>query len=439
MSEEKEKLEQIIATSEIKEIRDEAIKQLEELSQSPDDVTSQLVGLSSLLSNVGTDESEVKKIVDSELKRRKISIQDLDTKLKAIIDGISTTINVTIQSGGKTLTRKMTINDATKRPLIQKVLSDAAARNNVYLYGGAGTGKTFSAETIADALGFDIITINCNQFTSALEIIGGQTIDGYQEGKVIRAFGNLDEEGNPTGRGCVLLLDELPKIDPNTAGLLNAALAKSGEFKKGRPAKLENARGIKVERKEFFVMATGNSLLNSVDAEYEANFKQDLSLQDRFAGSTYEVFVDREFEWKNILNEKWAFIYIYMSKLRDKIVEEKYTGKAFVSIRIMMSAQKTYNVFRQIKAGKGLKEVPSLSYTPASYFGTGLIQKSTVKTIIDTLDEFFILFTENQRERLKEDTDFDGFKKIVAQKNKLPLDQLNTAEELDEVKKIISK
>ena len=439
MSEEKEKLEQIIATSESKEIRDEAIKQLEELSQSPDDVTSQLVGLSSLLSNVGTDESEVKKIVDSELKRRKISIQDLDTKLKAIIDGISTTINVTIQSGGKTLTRKMTINDATKRPLIQKVLSDAAARNNVYLYGGAGTGKTFSAETIADALGFDIITINCNQFTSALEIIGGQTIDGYQEGKVIRAFGNLDEEGNPTGRGCVLLLNELPKIDPNTAGLLNAALAKSGEFKKGRPAKLENARGIKVERKEFFVMATGNSLLNSVDAEYEANFKQDLSLQDRFAGSTYEVFVDREFEWKNILNEKWAFIYIYMSKLRDKIVEEKYTGKAFVSIRIMMSAQKTYNVFRQIKAGKGLKEVPSLSYTPASYFGTGLIQKSTVKTIIDTLDEFFILFTENQRERLKEDTDFDGFKKIVAQKNKLPLDQLNTAEELDEVKKIISK
>ena len=439
MSEEKEKLEQIIATSESKEIRDEAIKQLEELSQSPDDVTSQLVGLSSLLSNVGTDESEVKKIVDSELKRRKISIQDLDTKLKAIIDGISTTINVTIQSGGKTLTRKMTINDATKRPLIQKVLSDAAARNNVYLYGGAGTGKTFSAETIADALGFDIITINCNQFTSALEIIGGQTIEGYQEGKVIRAFGNLDEEGNPTGRGCVLLLDELPKIDPNTAGLLNAALAKSGEFKKGRPAKLENARGIKVERKEFFVMATGNSLLNSVDAEYEANFKQDLSLQDRFAGSTYEVFVDREFEWKNILNEKWAFIYIYMSKLRDKIVEEKYTGKAFVSIRIMMSAQKTYNVFRQIKAGKGLKEVPSLSYTPASYFGTGLIQKSTVKTIIDTLDEFFILFTENQRERLKEDTDFDGFKKIVAQKNKLPLDQLNTAEELDEVKKIISK
>jgi MoxR-like ATPase len=26
--------------------------------------------------------------------------------------------------------------------------------------------------------------------------------------------------------GCVLLLDELPKIDPNTAGILNDALAK---------------------------------------------------------------------------------------------------------------------------------------------------------------------------------------------------------------------
>ena len=34
------------------------------------------------------------------------------------------------------------------------------------------------------------------------------------------------------GKGCILLLDELPKIDPNTAGILNSVLASVGEYQK---------------------------------------------------------------------------------------------------------------------------------------------------------------------------------------------------------------
>lgn len=450
----KDKLEQILATTTDAKVRELAAEQLEEVGEAEGDVTSQLVGLSNLLSNVGADENEVKKIVTSELKKRKITIDNLDDKLKDIIDGIGTEITVTIyDSSNKVVyTGKQTISADVKRPLTQKILSDVAARNNVYLYGGAGTGKTFMAKTIAKALGWELITINCNQFTSQLELIGGQTIDGYQEGKVIRAFANLNEDNTPMAKGgCVLLLDELPKIDPNTAGLLNSALAKAGEYDmdikdvKGKsmrvfsPPEIENSRGQKFERKNVFIMGTGNSLLNSTDAEYEANFKQDLSLQDRFAGSTYRVFVDKEFEWKEILFEKWAFIYIYMSKLRKRIVEEKFTGKAFVSIRIMQSAQKTYNVFRQVQAGKGLKPVAEISSTPAPYQGLGKIQKKTVKTLEDTLDEFFELFTENQRERLKDDTGYNDFLKIIKQKNKIPLDKLNTPEELEEVDKILKE
>ena len=165
----------------------------------------------------------------------------------------------------------------------------------------------------------------------------------------------------------------------------------------------------------------------------------DLSLQDRFAGSTYRVFVDKEFEWKEILFEKWAFIYIYMSKLRKRIVEEKFTGKAFVSIRIMQSAQKTYNVFRQVQAGKGLKPVAEISSTPAPYQGLAKIQKKTVKTLEDTLEEFFELFTDDQRQRLKDDTDYKDFLKIIQQKNKIPLNELNTPEELEEVGKILKE
>ena len=100
----------------------------------------------------------------------------------------------------------------------EKIVDDILLKNNVFLYGGAGTGKTTIANLVAQFVGLEVQTINCSQWTSPIEIIGGQTIEGYQEGKLIEAY----------RRGNMLILDEMPKIDPNTAGLLNEALAKAG-------------------------------------------------------------------------------------------------------------------------------------------------------------------------------------------------------------------
>jgi len=445
----------------IKQLAQEQLATAQLSTAENDEVTNKMIALSQMLGNVGKaqlDEAEVKVIVRNFLKENKISIQDLDNKLKKIIDGIATPVNVSIQLSTQTIVKKtINVDNDLKRPLIQKVLSDVEARNNVYLYGGAGTGKSFSAITISKALGWDLIEVNCNQFTSQLDLIGGQTIDGYQEGAVIKAFGNLDDEGNSTGRGCVLLLDELPKIDPNTAGLLNSALAKVGQYETqtrknpttGKEEKIEvpstikNGRGERIERGQCFIMGTGNSLLNSFDAEYEANFKQDLSLQDRFAGSTYLVRVDRKYEWEDILKQEWCFIYIYLSKLRDKIEELNFTSKAFVSIRLMQSAKKTYYVSRVVKDAKGKNPTFSpnenIDFTPASTLAISIINKKTVKTIIDTVDEFFSLFSSSQADELRDKTDYSEFKRIVAQKDRLPLSDLNTEQEMEEVKQIIRK
>ena len=315
-----------------------------------DVVAQKMIQLSQLLSaskqSSNLDENEVKRIVREEIETDKIKFDDLDDTIKKLLNNQPTNVTLTIKQGTAIKVVTMKVDDSITRPLVQKVLSDVLARNNVYLYGGAGTGKTFLAGTLKRFLGWNMIVVNCNQFTSALELIGGQTIDGYQEGKVIRAFGNLNPDGSPMGKGCILLLDELPKIDPNTAGILNSVLASIGQYDNGEPATIQNAKGDVIERGECFIMATGNSLLNTKDAEYEANFKQDLSLQDRFAGSTYKVFVDEKFEWENILFQKWAFIFLYLTKLRKVIQEEGFTSKAFVSVRLMMSVQKTYNVFR---------------------------------------------------------------------------------------------
>jgi MoxR-like ATPase len=425
----------------------DAVKQKMQDEFAGDIVAQKMIQLSQLLgqSSGGSslDEEEVKRIVREEIETDKITFDDLDDTVKKLLSNQSATVTLNITQGGIVNVVKLTLDPEVRRPLIQKMLSDVLARNNVYLYGGAGTGKTYSARILQDILGWDKIEISCSQFTSALEILGGQTIDGYQEGKVVRAFGNLDKNGNPTGRGCILLLDELPKIDPNTAGMLNAVLARVGEYKDGIASTIQNSRGDTIERGDCFIMATGNALLNTKDPDYEANFKQDLSLQDRFAGSTYKVVVDLEGEWENILNKKWAFIFIYLNKLRKLIQEEGFLSKAFVSIRLIMSVQKTYNVFRQVKENAGnvraFRQDEEVSYTPViNERGLGVIEASQVKTVKDSMDEFFSLFTTEQSDILKSKTDYDGWLRIVAEKNKIPMDKLNTPSELDEVKQIIT-
>ncbi len=155
--------------------------------------------------NQGVDKQEVVDIVNKELQDSKFGIDNLDKSVKALI-GKSQTVQIVNYEGVSVKT-----TDGKKRKVFDIILSDFEAGNNVYLYGGAGTGKTFIAGQIAKALNYKLITINCNQFTSPLDIIGGQTIEGYQEGRLITAFGNNYPKGfgvNPaTGKeysGCVV-------------------------------------------------------------------------------------------------------------------------------------------------------------------------------------------------------------------------------------------
>jgi len=287
--------------------------------------------------------TQLKKLVDDEIAKAKIDYSQLSDGLKAMLQS-QVKVELTIRQMAAVNTKTVS-NSFITRPLVQDLLSDVQARNNAYLYGGAGTGKTFTAGEIADLLDWELITLNCNQFTSPIDIIGGQTIDGYQEGKVSMAWANEIISPNGDKRkvsGVVLLLDELPKLDPNTAGLLNEALAKVKDFKTNKttgaiqPPTILNGRNEKLVLGNLMVIATGNVPLNTVDPDYEANFKQDLSLQDRFIGSTYKVFVDYEYEFNDIM-EGFAFIWIYGTKVREKVISLNASGQAFVSIRLMMN------------------------------------------------------------------------------------------------------
>ena len=197
--------------------------------------------------------------------------------------------------------------------------------------------------------------------------------------------------------GCLLLLDELPKIDPNTAGLLNDALAKIKDT--GSKSTIQNARGNSFEKKRFYCIATGNSKLNEESADYVANFRQDLSLQDRFAGSTYQVFVDLNVEKR--LMTGFLFIFNYMNTLRNLIqsdegVRRQLGSKAFVSIRIMESLRDTWGYWYKNH------------------------DKGEVKSLEQGIVSFFNLFTQTQKEWLMQESRYKDFVKVIKSKETEP-------------------
>jgi len=271
---------------------------------------------------------------------------------------------------------KVTI-PAFKKPDIdsfQQIVDDVVLGNNVFLVGGAGTGKTYMAENLIAhmALGRQHITINCSQWTSPTEIIGGQTMDGYVEGKLIEAWKN----------GYLLILDELPKIDPNTAGLFNDALAKT----KVPDAVIFNGRKESFKKHaNFACIATGNIYPDKESTIYGANNKQDLSLLDRFSGSVYFIEKNPAIERAILQND---MIWSICDKMRSAIEELKY--EAQLSLRFMQNARDAFNLeMQRVKEG-----------------GKNNLANSG-KTFKCAVDSYLSTFTGVQQKNIKEKIRYD--------------------------------
>jgi cobaltochelatase CobS len=255
------------------------------------------------------------------------------------------------------------------------IYTDLLAGNNVYLYGRAGTGKTFLAKKIAeDLLSTRTGVINCNQFTSPINIIGGQTIEGYKQGVLSECWEN----------GWCLILDELPKLDPNTAGLLNEALAQSadqestvmiskekydifkkemgkadkyvgydlsergGKYYKTNHVTITDGKGEKIRKnKKFCVIATGNTDLKSISTNFSGNNRQDYSLVDRFAGSFYKIDYDVTLE-KALT---YSRVYEISIELRT-VLDANPNSVESISLRTMLNFNRIFEqeYLRKIKS-----------------------------------------------------------------------------------------
>lgn len=304
------------------------------------------------------------------LKESKIRFGDLDADVQKRFSSLPVTISYELPD--------RTLPSFTIPPIgsFQQMIDDVMLGNNVFLVGGAGTGKTFTAENLIAKAALDRphITINCSQWTSPTEIIGGQTMDGYVEGKLIEAWKN----------GWVLILDELPKIDPNTAGLFNDALSKTRLDK----ATIFNARKESfVKHKDFACIATGNIYPDKESMSYGANNKQDLSLLDRFSGSVYFVEKNPTIERQIVQND---MVWSICDKTRSVIEELKY--EAQMSLRFMQTARDAYAL-----------ETKRLKSTKPNG-----ISADDGKNFKNAIDSYLSTFTDLQSTNIKNRINYSG-------------------------------
>lgn len=303
------------------------------------------------------------------------------------------------------------------------IYTDLIVSNNVYLYGKAGSGKTTLAKKIATVLlKRPSYTINCNQFTSPVQIIGGQTIEGYKEGNLVKAW----------REGGVLILDELPKLDPNTAGLLNEALAASADNETKIPISKEkytaletemlaegkylgyevvedgdkyyqiihvtitDGKGDKVRKhKNFCCIGTGNTDMKTVSTNYSGNNRQDYSLVDRFAGSFYKI------DYDITLERKLTYERVYMvSTIIREFLNKDSSSVEFISLRTMLN-------FNRIYEQEMLREIESPFAKGVFVVGSASSSNKGGKTFGESVSSFIDTLPETKRVALRAETNID--------------------------------
>ena len=181
----------------------------------------------------------------------------------------------------------------------QRIVAKVSRGNNVYLYGPAGSGKSHTAEQVAEALGLDFYGQTTIQF--AHDVRGyGDAGGKFQDTPFYKAF----------AFGGLYFHDEYDRSNAEAAIVLNSALA-NGWYDFPIVGRVE-------AHPNFRFMAAGNTLMTGADEEYVTGQEIDASSRDRFA---YFFEIDYSHEVEMRIAHGHEEIVLFVEDVRQAIKE----------------------------------------------------------------------------------------------------------------------
>jgi hypothetical protein len=234
----------------------------------------------------------------------------------------------------------------------------AECREEIFLFGPTGCGKSHVCKQLADALGLDFYFVSCTagmsegQLNGRLLPIGDAGTYEYVMGEFVKAYEN----------GGVFLLDEMDAADGNVLLAINAALANGRMPVPNRPDKPYATR-----HADFVCVAAANTVGLGASRMYSGRNRLDGATLDRFAMGTimmdYDEEVERQLVDDHQLRERfWG----YRRRIREANMERAVSTRAIIKAHKMKtragwSDEKVDQVFftgwkdSEVRKAKGIK------------------------------------------------------------------------------------
>ena len=236
--------------------------------------------------------------INQELESLKAENKDLRNHLFQLKDKIQRirnykTISINIQNGEH-------IKDLGKQHFqFEKLSKYVQTKNNIFLVGSAGSGKTTAARNIAKALNIKFY------FTGAIN--SEYKLTGFidAQGRIVNTeFRKAYEHGG------LFLFDEIDASFPQAILAFNAALANNYMDFPDRKVK---------RHKDFYCIAAANTFGTGADRQYIGRNQLDAASLDRFITMNWEI--DERLERELANNDEWVNYVQKARKAASKIGE----------------------------------------------------------------------------------------------------------------------
>ena len=214
------------------------------------------------------------------------------------------------------------------------ILAILAQRENVYLIGPAGSGKTTIAEQCAKALALQFYCYGAIKYDH--DVVGYVKPDGsYSQTNFYKAFKH----------GGLVLMDEMDASSNNALLALNAALANDfASFPLGN----DGEGGMVTKHPDFVVIASANTFGHGASAQYVGRNPMDMATLDRFCNVT--MGYDESLERAITGNDAWVD---YVQAVRHAVAHHK--------MRYVVSPRASVKGAKLLAAGMDAAKVASVT------------------------------------------------------------------------------